>query len=379
MSWNFPLFTFTRMVTRDTTETAVQCASKNNYNGMMGLRIASIFVILISGSFGALFPIISSKSSKIRMPPTAFFVAKYFGSGVIVATSLIHLLQPANEYLTDACLGEGWQDYPYAFGIALTSLFATFFVEIVSRRYMAKRGIVHSHGPSGLVAGDLDMGGSHHVHTHSDNRNNEVVSDIPKESSSIPGYAATSSSLTTTTAADADTDTDPDADYQRDHLTQQLGSIFLLEFGIIFHSVFVGLSLAVSENVKTLFIVLVFHQMFEGFGLGTRIADVPWPSHKLWLPWALGIAFGLTTPIAIAIGLGVRESYPPGSSIALITNGVFDSISAGILLYAGLVELMGNEFLHSDEFNRSSTKRVIAAYLIMCCGAALMALLGRWV
>lgn len=362
------------------------CEEGNSYNGMLGLRISAIFVIFVAGSFGALFPIISSKSSKVRMPATLFFIAKYFGSGVIVATSLIHLLQPASEYLSNPCLGEGWQEYPYAFGIALTSLFATFLVEILSRRYLAKRGMGHSHGPAGLAGGEIDLGGvehghahgaasAGHVHTHSDNRNNsrleagKELSDPEYATMSTASLAPSSSEFTTTTTTSGDSHA----------MAMQLGSIFMLEFGIIFHSVFVGLSLAVSDNIKTLYIVLVFHQMFEGFGLGTRIAAAPWPSHKRWLPWALGIAFGVTTPIAICIGLGVRTSYPPGSHRALITNGVFDSISAGILLYAGLVELMGSEFLHSEEFERASTGRVLAAYGIMCGGAGFMALLGRWV
>lgn len=344
----------------------VQCDSGNGYNGSLGLRISSIFVILVAGCFGSLFPIISSRSSaSIKMPPTLFFIAKYFGSGVIVATSLIHLLQPANEALTDPCLGEAWQVYPYAFGIALFSLFSTFLVEILSRRYLSKRGITHSHGPSGLGGGEIDLTASSvgHIHTHSDNRNNTAIEELPNnlKDDGSKDYANSESSFSS-----------------RDTLAMQLGSIFVLEFGILFHSVFVGLALAVSENIQTLYIVLVFHQMFEGFGLGTRIAVAPWPTGKKWMPWALGIAFGLTTPIAIAIGLGVRTTYPPGSHRALITNGIFDSISAGILLYSGLVELMGNEFLHSEEFESASTKRVLAAYFIMCCGAGFMALLGRW-
>ncbi|KAF5102042.1 hypothetical protein D0Z00_000502 [Geotrichum galactomycetum] len=397
------------------------CESTNGYNGLMGVRISAIFVILAAGSFGALFPIFSARSARrartrpsqrrfsFRMPPTAFFVAKYFGSGVIVATSLIHLLQPANEALTNPCLSAAWEDYPYAFGIALVSLFTTFFVEIVSRRYLAKRGIFHSHGPSGLTddttsrdddleaataaaakttnphihkpQSDTTIVASVHAHSYSINRNNSELAELADGKRTNDNVTKTSdaeqANLSEFSLSDDSSTSDNDSHLEP--LAMQLGSIFLLEFGVIFHSVFVGLALAVSEDVKTLYIVLVFHQMFEGLGLGTRIAAAPWPAHKRWIPWALGIAFGVTAPIAIAIGLGVRESYPPGSARAIITNGIFDAISAGILLYAGLVELMGNEFLHSDEFRDASTGRIIAAYIVMCCGAGFMALLGRWV
>ncbi|GAV29705.1 hypothetical protein PMKS-003207 [Pichia membranifaciens] len=160
----------------------------------------------------------------------------------------------------------------------------------------------------------------------------------------------------------------------------QILNVFVLEFGIVFHSVFVGLTLSCSgDEFISLYIVVVFHQMFEGLGLGTRVACVEWPASKRWTPWLLCLAYTFCTPIAIAIGIGVRNSYPPGSRRALITNGVFDSVSAGILIYTGCIELMAHEFLFSDEFKGpGGFKKMIWAYIVMCVGAGLMALLGRW-
>lgn len=166
----------------------------------------------------------------------------------------------------------------------------------------------------------------------------------------------------------------------KEQYLNQILAVFILEFGIIFHSVFVGLSLSVAgEEFETLFIVLTFHQMFEGLGLGTRVAETNWPESKKYTPWLMGLAFTLTSPIAVAVGIGVRHSWIPGSRRALIANGVFDSISSGILIYTGLVELMAHEFLYSNQFKGpDGLKKMLSAYLIMCCGAALMALLGKW-
>ena len=152
----------------------------------------------------------------------------------------------------------------------------------------------------------------------------------------------------------------------------------MLEFGILFHSIFIGLALAVAgDEFVSLYIVLVFHQMFEGLGLGTRIATATWPKDKRYTPWLMSLGYTLCTPIAIAIGLGVRHSYPPESRRALITNGVFDSISAGILIYTGVVELMAHEFLYSNEFKGDAGfKKMLQAYFVMCWGAGLMALLS---
>jgi len=160
----------------------------------------------------------------------------------------------------------------------------------------------------------------------------------------------------------------------------QLTAIFVLEFGVVFHSVFVGLTLAVASRSEftTLYVVLVFHQTFEGLGLGSRLASVPWPRSKKWTPYFLAAGYSISTPVAIAIGLGVRESFSPGSQTTLIANGVFDSISAGILIYTGLVELMAHEFMFSNYMQRASIKTVMAAFITMCLGAGLMALLGKW-
>lgn len=161
--------------------------------------------------------------------------------------------------------------------------------------------------------------------------------------------------------------------------TAQLTAVFILEFGVIFHSIFIGLTLAVSgEEFDTLYVVLVFHQTFEGLALGTRLASVEWPKSRMWTPYLLGIGYAISTPIAIAIGLGVRSTFAPGSQSTLIVNGVFDSISAGILIYTGLIELMAHEFMFSEYMQKAPIREVLSALGMMALGAGLMALLGKW-
>lgn len=159
----------------------------------------------------------------------------------------------------------------------------------------------------------------------------------------------------------------------------QMTALFILEFGVIFHSVFIGLTLAVSgDEFTVLYIVLAFHQSFEGLGLGTRLAVAEWPRGKEWVPYALGCAYSVSTPIAIAAGIGVRQTLKPGSLKTLTVNGVFDSISAGILIYTGLVELMAHEFMFNPEMRKSSIRMTLLAFGCMCVGAGLMAVLGIW-
>jgi hypothetical protein len=40
---------------------------------------------------GAMFPIIEKNNPSLKIPSWAFFFARYFGSGIIVATAFIHV------------------------------------------------------------------------------------------------------------------------------------------------------------------------------------------------------------------------------------------------------------------------------------------------
>lgn len=76
---------------------------------------------MIGSLLGAVVPIVLARSKRMQVPKTAFFIAKYFGSGVIIATAFIHLLAPANEALGSECFPEDStiKSYSWAEGIAL--------------------------------------------------------------------------------------------------------------------------------------------------------------------------------------------------------------------------------------------------------------------
>lgn len=378
----------------DAFETVESCPIDNDFDGRIGLRVSAIFVIMVGSAIGVFFPVIASRNTFVKMPSWSFFVAKFFGSGVIIATAFIHLLVPGNEALSTECLGGTFAEYPWAFAIALMSLFALFLSELIAYHMIDKKVDKmnnHSHLHFGdesvfVKKGDSDSEDeaavglqqpNHHHHHHGEQ-------DLPKTEEQAADAATVAAYGTHYSHALSHQDPEvigtPAEDQDKENYYGQLLNVFVLEFGILFHSVFIGLTLAVSgEEFTTLYVVLVFHQMFEGFGLGARIATTNFSKKHQWTPWLLCLAFALTTPIAIAVGLGVRETYPPGGRTNLITNGVFDSLSAGILMYTGLVELMAHEFLFSNEFKgEGGFKKMMYAYGIMCVGAALMALLGKW-
>jgi hypothetical protein len=138
---------------------------------------------------------------------------------------------------------------------------------------------------------------------------------------------------------------------------EELMAFSILESGVIFHSVIIGLNLGTtsSAQLKSLVIVLIFHQAFEGkplapllicsyhpnppfssfcppwptpshrsfrkrkrliipfypgLGLGARLSAIEFPKKYRWGKWALCAGYGLTTPIAIAIGIKVCHPLP---------------------------------------------------------------------
>ncbi|KAK3068491.1 low-affinity Zn(2+) transporter zrt2 [Teratosphaeriaceae sp. CCFEE 6253] len=362
------------------------CESGNGFDGKIGTRISAIFVILIGSFLGAWFPVFAARHRGVGIPGWAFFIAKYFGSGVIVATAFIHLLAPANEALGDSCLTGVITQYPWVEAVCLMVVFVMFFVELMTMRY-ARFG--HDHEHSHGHGEDVELAQQART-KKADDEVLPVKGPHDEEGSDVDAAAATPRR---DSCAGPHVPGDDHLSHTRGHGQQrrsektfdpesysaQLTAIGILEFGVIFHSIFIGLTLAVAgAEFPTLYVVLVFHQTFEGLALGTRLASIEWPQTHRWTPYTLGLGYAVSTPIAISIGLGVRTSFAPGSATTLVVNGIFDSISAGILVYTGLIELMAHEFMFSEYMQKAPIREVLAAIGCMALGAALMALLGKW-
>ncbi|KAK6949956.1 hypothetical protein Daesc_008279 [Daldinia eschscholtzii] len=359
----------------------VDCDTGNEYDGRMGVRISSIFVILVGSLLGAVLPVVLARGSKVSVNGTAFFIAKYFGSGVIIGTAFMHLLSPAFEALKSPCLPEGpINDYDWAAGICLMTVFVMFTIELLASRFDF---FGHDHAEEAKAADpslDILKKGSQvspspvqDLEAGSANKENGTGSatggsGLPTDLSYPPGG-------------------EDHLGHQREHhdndsysaFAAQMTAIFILEFGVIFHSIFIGLTLAVAgDEFTVLYVVLVFHQTFEGLGLGSRLATAQWPRSKAWMPYVLAFAYALSTPIAIAIGLGVRTTLQPGSPKSLVINGIFDSISAGILIYTGLVELLAHEFMFNSYMRNAGLKVQLSALGCVALGCGLMAVLAEW-
>jgi zinc transporter 1/2/3 len=240
-----------------------------------------------------------------------------------------------------------WAGYSWPPAIILVSVVAMFLLDFAADRYVElKYGISHSHSPV-VVA---------------DSARTQHIANIGKTTAT---HASDSSLDEVTAKADRS-------------FKQQIAAFLILEFGIIFHSVIIGLNLGTAgEEFAVLYPVIVFHQAFEGFGIGARMSAIPFPKSITWLQWVLCASYGLTTPLAIAIGIGLRTSYNGQSFEANVISGVLDSMSAGILIYTGLVELLARDFLFNPERTTDNGELTLMITSTIV-GAAAMAVLGKW-
>ncbi len=156
----------------------------------------------------------------------------------------------------------------------------------------------------------------------------------------------------------------------------------LLEAGILFHSIFIGMALSVSTGTPfvVLLVAISFHQTFEGLALGSRIsALIPTLfGPRSIKPWLMALAYGTTTPIGQAIGLGMHKLYDPASMAGLLSVGITNAISSGLLLFAGLVELLAEDFLSDRSYEVLRGRRRLEACLSVAAGGLLMAIVGAF-
>jgi zinc transporter 1/2/3 len=286
---------------------------------------------------------------------------------------------------------KGWAGYTWPAAIALASGMGVFLMDFAAERYVEnKYGWAHGGGhdeekhtttttafdaANARYSVSAGPGCSNHQVLHSGEQDGTLTN------AAAAANNAASSSITDAKNAHAASELSSiateDSLIERS-FQQQIAAFLILEFGVIFHSVIIGLTLgSAGDEFPVLYPVIVFHQSFEGLGIGARLSAIPFPKRFSWMPWALCSAYGLTTPIALAIGLGVRTTYNEASLTANIVSGVLDSVSAGILIYTGFVELLARDFLFNPDRTRDG-KQLAFMVVSVLLGAGIMALLGKW-
>ncbi|KAI6083618.1 Zinc/iron permease [Hypoxylon rubiginosum] len=401
----------------------------------LALHTVGLFLVLGASVFGAGFPVAAKKISWLKVPEKVFFACKHFGTGVLIATAFVHLLPTAWFSLSDPCLPDLFTvNYPPLPGVIMMgSLFCLFVIEMWMNNKMGGHshggaaGFEHSPAPMAVPAGpqrpqrnparnsfetgDVDYEKKMAQQMYEQTQypypeGNEL--DLPQ--SEMPPwfivfyeqYVRQRLEIINLVRANANANATTQPQVLQSQPKQEVVvseksmfdeegqpidpmvykrmsmNITLLEGGILFHSVFVGMTVSITiEGFVILLVAILFHQMFEGLGLGSRIAAVPYPKGSI-RPWLLVFAFGTTAPIGQAIGLIARNSYDPNSAFGLIIVGVFNSISSGLLIYAALVDLLAEDFLSEESSKVLTMKDKKIAFMFVLLGALGMSIVGAF-
>lgn len=319
------------------------------------LKIAAFFSILVSGALGCSLPVLARRVPGLRPDGDVFFLVKAFAAGVILATGFIHILPDAFENLGSPCLpSDGpWKDFPFAGLGAMVGAIGTLVVDTLATGYFtrahSKKGggaVVDEEKQAAAAAGEEDV----HVHTHATH-----------------GHAHGSAALVAAVGGAED----DKMDTIRHRVISQV-----LELGIVVHSVIIGISLGASQEpdtIKPLVVALSFHQMFEGMGLGGCIVQAKFKARSIV---TMILFFCLTTPVGIAVGVGISRVYNENSPTALVVEGGLNSVAAGILVYMALVDLLAEDFMNPKVQSRG--KLQLGINLSMLLGAGLMSMLAKW-
>lgn len=141
----------------------------------------------------------------------------------------------------------------------------------------------------------------------------------------------------------------------------------------------IGITLVVSGDsfFITLFVVILFHQMFEGIALGTCIAELPKAAASTLQKCIMGSVFALITPIGMAIGIGVLNQFNGNDPSTIIAIGTLDALSAGILAWVGIVEMLARDWMHGKLLSAGFV-RTICAMVALIAGLIIMSVLGKW-
>ena len=330
-------------------ESEVSCdATTRDYN--IPLRVGLLFVILVTSAFGVFLPILTTRFNIISQTNIIFVILKQFGTGIVLSTAFIHLFTHADLMFGNECLGELQYEGTTA-AVFLAGLFLSFLADYLGARFVQWRS-------------KKQAGTDNEIHGTNSNGSDKAVS-------------ASST---------------PENEFNRSHgLPHAHGAVHAptpmeekinvwnLEAGIIFHSILIGITLVVAGDsfFVTLFVVILFHQMFEGIALGTCIAEMPKAAATTLQKCIMGGIFALITPIGMAIGIGVLNSFNGNDPSTIVAIGTLDALSAGILAWVGIVEMLARDWMHGRLLN-AGLIRTLAALFALVCGMVLMSVLGKW-
>ncbi|KAE8660759.1 Zinc transporter 3 [Hibiscus syriacus] len=303
-------------------------ARDRNRNDPLALKykVVAIIWICVAGAFGVSFPLLGKTIDSLRPERNTFFIIKAFASGVILSTGFIHVFPDATRYLTFPCLDVyPWRRFPFA-------------------------GLVTMVCAIGTLMKDMFVT-SHYTKSQLNNNTQQVSPD--EETTRENEHAPISPEVI------------------RYRVLSQV-----LELGVLVHSVIIGITLGASHDpneIKSLLAALSAHQVFEGMGVGGCISQAQLEARTVTI---MTVFFSITIPVGILIGIGISNIYNENNPKALIVRGILTAVSAGILIYMALVNLLAVDFMNPKLLNDRVLKPSASVSLFL--GAFLTSFVAIW-
>ncbi|KAL2344671.1 hypothetical protein Fmac_005956 [Flemingia macrophylla] len=317
--------------------------SCNDKEKALALKVVAIFTILLSSVIGVSLPLVTRSVPALRPENDLFIIVKCFAAGIILGTGFMHVLPDSFDMLRSDCLDQKpWHEFPFSGLLAMFSAIITMMVDsLATSIYTSKfRTDIIPVGSSHQGGGDHEMDAvTFHGHHHL--AQTKELHDTPSQ-----------------------------------QLLRYRVVAMVLELGIVVHSVVIGLGMGASNNkctIKGLIAALCFHQLFEGMGLGGCILQA---EYKFLKKAIMVFFFSVTTPFGIALGIALSTSYKENSPSALITVGLLNASSAGLLIYMALVDLLSADFMGPRL--QGSVKLQLKSYIAVFLGAGGMSLMAKW-
>mmetsp|Transcript_18109 Transcript_18109/g.38967 ORF Transcript_18109/g.38967 Transcript_18109/m.38967 type:complete len:356 (-) Transcript_18109:1205-2272(-) len=328
----------------------------------LDLRLACIFVVLVITFLGCIPPLFFPVFRDNSHPLTR--ILRAFAEGVILTLAIVHVLP---EGVADF---QQLTEYPLAEAIVIAGIILMAMVENAFNSYVArnKKTSMHvcAHG---------------HGAAHEEPSQQEAVSssssssdEAEKEGEQAPtGPAATSGPAAP--VADA---VKPQEEVLDLRSLKTLIMAYMFEFSCVTHSFLIGLATGViTDNRRLVFallIALAFHQALEGLALGSMLIQAGFSPRKFLTMITL---YSITTPVGIAVGIGIAGTYDPKSIIAIAVQGTFNSLSSGMLIYISLIHLLAADFGSPESIHRNMWVQAMV-YVALCVGVGSMCFIAIW-
>jgi solute carrier family 39 (zinc transporter), member 1/2/3 len=270
------------------------------------LKTGSLLAILLASAVGICLPVALTRAFHGRAGyARGLLLVKCYAAGVILSTSLVHVLPDAHAALADCAVAtrRPWRDFPFAGLFTLVGALLALLVDLSASSHLEAHGHVgggedrpdyepvpRKSAPVFELAGEMSPRKRAYLDDHEDPAPLSNANGCHLDRDDVALFGARKGGPALVRSDDVAVVGggchggghevlevgEGDGELEEARKKQKMVSK-VLEIGIVFHSVIIGVTMGMSQDVcsiRPLVVALSFHQVFEGMGLGGCIAQV---------------------------------------------------------------------------------------------------------